>query len=82
MVNRQKNKALEIPQSVKNESPNAKVVYLSMKAVLQQSIADSDVKEITLCVSDITDDTAVTDWSVSALRWVNTSTGLLLQGKL
>ncbi|MCE9354585.1 DEAD/DEAH box helicase [Phocaeicola vulgatus] len=62
-LNRQKNKALEIPQSVKNESPNAKVVYLSMKAVLQQSIADSDVKEITLCVSDITDDTAVTDWS-------------------
>ena len=62
-LNRQKNKSLEIPQSVKNENPEAKIVYQSMKAVLQQSIADTDVKEITLCVSDITDDTAVTDWS-------------------
>lgn len=62
-LNRQKNKALEIPQTVKSESPNAKVVYQSMKAVLQQSITDPDVKGITLCVSDITDDTAVTDWS-------------------
>ena len=62
-LNRQKNKALEIPQPVKIASPEAKVVYQSMKAVLQQSIADPDIKEITLCVSDITDDTAITYWS-------------------
>lgn len=62
-LNRQKNKALVLPQYVRRESPEAKVVYQSLKAVLKQSITDSDVKEITLCVSDITDDTAVTDWS-------------------
>lgn len=62
-LNRQKDKALELPLSVKKESPEAKVVYQSMKTVLQQSITDSDATEITICVSDVTDDTAVFDWT-------------------
>ena len=62
-LNRQKNKALEVPANVKASSPSAKVVYQSLKDIVKQSIKDSDVKKITLCVSDLTDDNAVTDWS-------------------
>ena len=62
-LNRQKNKALEVPSNVKATSPSAKVVYQSLKDIVKQSIKDSEVKKITLCVSDLTDDNAVTDWS-------------------
>ena len=62
-LNRQKNKALEVPANVKASSPSAKVVYQSLKDIVKQSIKDSEVKKITLCVSDLTDDNAVTDWS-------------------
>lgn len=62
-LNRQKNKALEVPSNVKAASPSAKVVYQSLKDIVKQSIKDSEVKKITLCVSDLTDDNAVTDWS-------------------
>ena len=33
-----------------------------MKEILRQSVKDSDVKKLTLCVSDNTDDYAITDW--------------------
>lgn len=62
-LNRQKNKALEVPLAIKVSSPSAKVVYLSLKDIIKQSIKDSEVKKITLCVSDLTDDHAITDWS-------------------
>ena len=62
-LNRQKNKALEVPQTVKSVRPSAKVVYQSLKDIVKQAINDSDVKKLTLCVSDITDDYAVTDWT-------------------
>lgn len=61
-LNRQKNKALDVPSNVMAVSPSAKVVYQSLKDIVKQSIKDSDVKKITLCVSDLTDDNAVTDW--------------------
>lgn len=60
-LNRQKNKALELPSNVKAASPSAKVVYQSLKDIVKQSIKDSEVKKITLCVSDLTDDNAITD---------------------
>lgn len=62
-LNRQKNKALELPSNVKAASPSAKVVYQSLKDIVKQSIKDSEVKKITLCVSDLTDDNAIADWS-------------------
>lgn len=62
-LNRQKNKALEVPTRVKTSSPSAKVVYQPLKDIVKQSIKDPDVKKITLCVSDLTDDNVVTDWS-------------------
>lgn len=62
-LNRQKNKALDVPATVKSASPTAKVVYQSLKDIVKQSIKDSEVKKITLYVSDLTDDNAVTDWS-------------------
>lgn len=62
-LNKQKNKALDIPTEVKLFSPNAKVVYQSMKDIVKQAINDPEVNRVTLCVSDLTDDYAVTDWS-------------------
>ena len=62
-LNRQKNKALDLPSHVKTVSPSAKVVYQSLKDIVKQSIKDSETKRITLCVSDLSDDSAVTDWS-------------------
>lgn len=62
-LNRQKTKALEVPNTIKIVSPSAKVIYQPLKEIVKQAINDSEVKKLTLCVSDITDDYAVTDWS-------------------
>lgn len=62
-LNRQKNKVFNVPASVKAVSPTAKVVYQSLKDIVKQSIKDAEVKKITLCVSDLVDDTAITDWT-------------------
>lgn len=62
-LNKQKNKPIDVPIAIKAVSPSAKVVYQSLKDILKQSINDSEVKKLTLCVSDETDDYAVTDWS-------------------
>ena len=62
-LNRQKNKAFDIPTDVKSFSPTAKVVYQSLKDVVKQAIKDSEVKKISLFVSDITDDYTITDWA-------------------
>ena len=61
-LNRQKGKALDVPNAIMSISPSAKVVYQSLKDIVRQSITDSEVKKLTLCVSDLTDDYAVTDW--------------------
>ena len=62
-LNRQKNKAFDIPTDVKSFSPTSKVVYQSLKDVVKQAIKDSEVKKISLFVSDITDDYTITDWA-------------------
>lgn len=62
-LNKQKNKAFSVPSEVKAISPTAKAVYQSLKDIVKQSVKDSDVKKITMCVSDLVDDTAITDWT-------------------
>lgn len=62
-LNKQMNKPIDVPISIKNVSPSAKVVYQSLKDIFKQSVNDTEVKKIILCVSDISDDYAVTDWS-------------------
>lgn len=61
-LNKQKGKAVVVPPSVLEVSPDAKITYQTMKEILRQSVKDSDVKKLTLCVSDNTDDYAITDW--------------------
>lgn len=61
-LNKQKNNALEIPNEVIEASPDARVVYQSFKDVVKQAIKDPEVTKLTLCVSDETDDYAVSDW--------------------
>ena len=62
-LNRQKGKALDVPSSIKAISPSAKVVYQSLKDIFKQANNDSEVKKLTLCVSDESDDYAISDWS-------------------
>lgn len=61
-LNRQKNKAPEMSQNVRNASPNAKMVIQTLKNTVKEAVADKNVTDITLCVSDNTDDTAIHDW--------------------
>lgn len=62
-LNKQKDKLLNVPENVKEISPTAKIVYQSLKEIVKQAVKESDVKNISLFVSDVTDDYAVTDWS-------------------
>ena len=61
-LNRQKNKAPEMSQIVRDSSPNAKMVFQSLKNIVKDAVADKNVTNITLCVSDNTDDIAIYDW--------------------
>ena len=62
-LNHQKNKAIELPAQVKASSPSARVVCQPLKDIVKLSVTDPEVKKITLCISDLTDDNVVTDWS-------------------
>lgn len=62
-LNKQKEKAVNLPDEIKAVSPNAKVVYQSMKAIVKQAVTTSDVKSITLVVSDESNNYAVSDWN-------------------
>lgn len=62
-LNHQKNKAIEVPAHVKASSPSARVVCQPLKDIVKLSVTDPEVKKITLCISDLTDDNVVTDWS-------------------
>ena len=80
-LNKQKDKALEVPSSIKNVSPSAKVVYQSLKDILKQANNDSDVKRLTLCVSDESDDYAITDWSSVRSEMGKLTNNALVNGK-
>ncbi len=62
-LNRQKNREIQIPNSVREASPYATITYQTLKNILKKSINEADVRRITLCVSDNSDDCAVTDWT-------------------
>lgn len=62
-LNKQKDKALDVPREVRVTSPTAKVVYQPLKDIVKQAINDPEVNKLTLCVSDEMDDYAVTDWT-------------------
>lgn len=62
-LNRQKDKLLNVPQTVREFSPTAKIVHQSLKEIVKQAVKESDIRNISLFVSDVTDDYAVTDWS-------------------
>ena len=49
-------------QIVRDSSPNAKMVFQSLKNIVKDAVADKNVTNITLCVSDNTDDIAIYDW--------------------
>lgn len=62
-LNRQKGKAVEVPTEVLRISRGAKAVYVSLKDIAKQAIASSETRVITFCVSDLTDDNAISDWT-------------------
>jgi superfamily II DNA/RNA helicase/rubrerythrin len=62
-LHRQKGKKVEVPQEIRLKSPSAKVVYQSLHDIFKQAVDDSDVCNITLCVSDLTDDTVLSEWT-------------------
>ena len=61
-LNKQKLKAFEVPETIKEISPDAQPVYWSLKSILKQAIKDSNVTKLSLFVSDSSDDYAITDW--------------------
>lgn len=61
-MNRQKNKITSMPDSVRQSSPAANIVYLPLKDILKKAVSDGETKEITVIASDNTDDCRVTDW--------------------
>ena len=62
-LNLQNGRVVTIPEDVRLASPDARIVYKPLKEILKLAINDPDVRSITICASDITDDYAVTDWS-------------------
>lgn len=62
-LNRQKNGVFEVTDKVRSVSPFAKTVFQSLKNVVRTAINDSSVTKISLFVSDLSDDYAITDWS-------------------
>ena len=62
-LNLQNGRVVTIPEDVQRVSPYAGIVYKPLKEILKLAINDPDVRNITICASDITDDYAVTDWS-------------------
>lgn len=81
-LNRQKDKALDVPSSIKAISPSAKVVYQSLKDILKQANNDSEVKKLTLCVSDVSDDYAISDWSSIRSEMGKLINNALMNGKI
>ncbi len=58
----QKNGAFEVPEQIRRVSADVKPIYQSLKDVVKQAIKDQEVKEISLFVSDLSDDVCINDW--------------------
>lgn len=61
-LEKQKSTKPDIPKRIKQLHPSTQIVYLSMKEILRQAISNSEIEHITLCVSDLDNDTVITDW--------------------
>lgn len=59
----QRERAIEIPEEVKDSHADASVVYQPLKALVSQAINQAEVSEMTFVVSDLNGDCAVTDWT-------------------
>ncbi len=62
-LNRQKGRAVQVSENILFVSPGSKAVYQSLKDIAKQAANLSETTSITFCVSDQTDDFAITDWS-------------------
>ena len=61
-LEKQKEESLPIPEAVLNNSPMAKVSHQKLTTTLKEAIKSADVQEISLCVSDMVDNTCINDW--------------------
>ena len=52
----------ELPMAVRDASPEAAIVYRSLKNIALQHIVSGETEEVTFVVSDSVGDVAVTDW--------------------
>lgn len=62
-LGRQKLGHFEVPDTVREVSPDARPVYRSLKSILKKAVKDSVVTQISLFVSDASDDYIITDWT-------------------
>lgn len=61
-LNRQKNKTMTIPSAITTKSPDASIVYLSLKDILKKAVLSGETKEVDIFASDLTDDYTIRDW--------------------
>ena len=59
----QRSETVTLSAQVRNESPDAQIIYRSFKDSLKDAIIDPEVLSLTICVSDLTDDYAISDWT-------------------
>lgn len=61
-LTRQNSGILEVPEAIRANSPDATIANQTLKNILKKAVNDSDVRSITLCVSDENDDSVINDW--------------------
>lgn len=62
-LNRQKQGAFEVPDAVRTVSPEAKAVYQSLKDIVRLAVNDVEVTELSLYVSDLSEDCSIAEWT-------------------
>lgn len=60
---KQKEESKPIPKEIQQISAAAKISHQAIKTVLKNAVKSAEVKEITLCVTDITSNNSINDWS-------------------
>ena len=59
----QKERAIEVPLSVRESHPEAIVIYQPLKSLVSRAIAQQEVSSLTLFVSDQNGEYTITDWT-------------------
>lgn len=62
-LDKQKEVSKPVPVDIRQISANAKVSHQPLKTIVKEAVRSADVKEITLCVSDIVGNNSINDWS-------------------